>query len=139
MDAPQFSFLTDFTYTAEANIFKGLLESEGIETFVRDNFTVDANPLWSNAVGGVKLFVKTEDLDKAKHILSHVTQFSVDDLGKPVECPNCHQPKAQLITTVKETKSIFAFLGALLFVGLPLYTKYRYKCANCGFEFSLKK
>jgi len=139
MDDPKFSFLISFTYTAEANIFKGLLESEGVETFMRDNLTIDTNPMWSNAVGGVKLFVRTEDLDKAKHILSRVREFSVDDIGKLVQCPNCHEHKAELVTTIRDAKSILAFLGSLVFGLLPLYTQYRYKCANCGFIFNIEK
>ncbi|RZJ68526.1 MAG: DUF2007 domain-containing protein [Flavobacterium sp.] len=132
---PQFSFLATYTYSSEAQIFKGLLESHGIEVFIRDNHTVDADPLVSNAVGGVKLFVRTEDLDMAKDILGEVRQYSVDEYGQPITCPECGAQKADLVTSVKEKKTLFAVIASFLIGGLPLYTNYHYKCANCGHEF----
>ena len=61
MEKSIFKIIATYQYTSEAIIFKGKLESEGIEVFMRDNNAVDTNPLYSNAVGGVKLFVKSED------------------------------------------------------------------------------
>lgn len=79
----QFSFLASYTYSYEANVYKSLLESRGLEVFMRDHHTIDSDPLVSNAIGGVKLFVRTEDLEKAREILSEVAPFSVDAEGKP--------------------------------------------------------
>src|SRR3954467_15331423 len=95
----QFAFLSSYTYSAEAQIFKGLLESHSIEVFMRDHNTVDADPLVSNAVGGVKLFVRENDLKKAAEILSAVKEYSVNDNGVPIECPNCHAHQAEMITS----------------------------------------
>ncbi|MBC7655284.1 MAG: DUF2007 domain-containing protein, partial [Oligoflexus sp.] len=53
MEKSIFKIIATYQYTSEAIIFKGKLESEGIEVFMRDNNTVDTNPLYSNAVGGV--------------------------------------------------------------------------------------
>lgn len=50
-----FSRVAVFQYSAEAQIIKGRLEAEGIETFLADNHTIDTDPLVSNAIGGVKL------------------------------------------------------------------------------------
>ena len=60
----QFQLLRRFQYSSEAIIYQGKLESQGVEVFVRDNHVIDSNPLYSNAVGGVKLYVKTEDVTK---------------------------------------------------------------------------
>ena len=79
MDTAKFSLLRRFQYSSEAIIYQGKLESYGIEVFMRDNNIVDSNPLYSNAVGGVKLFVKTEDFDKANEILNDINLYSVDD------------------------------------------------------------
>ena len=74
-----FKLVKSYQYSSEAQIFCGKLESEGIEVYLRDNHIVDSNPIWSNAVGGVKLFVKEEDFEKANEILSTVSPYSVDE------------------------------------------------------------
>jgi hypothetical protein len=58
-----------FTYPHELAVIRGRLESEGIECFVKDELTVQVNPFYSNAIGGVKLQVKESDLEKAMEIL----------------------------------------------------------------------
>ncbi|NJW54799.1 DUF2007 domain-containing protein, partial [Salinimicrobium sp. CDJ15-91] len=55
-----FSTVAVFQYSAEAQIIKGRLESEGINSFLVDNHTIDTDPLVSNAIGGVKLKVQKE-------------------------------------------------------------------------------
>jgi len=58
MEDSIFTLIGRFQYSSEATIYKGKIESEGIEVYMRDTATVDANPLYSNAIGGVKLYVK---------------------------------------------------------------------------------
>ena len=72
MENNKFKKIGQFQYSSEAYIYKGKLESEGIEVFVRDNHTVDTDPLISNAIGGVKLFVRVEDYAEAMEILSEM-------------------------------------------------------------------
>lgn len=130
-----FTKVGQFQYSSEAYIYKGKLEAEGIEVFIRDNHTVDSDPLVSNAIGGVKLFVKTEDYESAIKILEEISTFSVDNEGELIQCPNCGAEKAHLFTTINDLKSFFAFLFTLLVTTLPFYTKYKYKCAACNIEF----
>ena len=40
----QFQIVGRYQYSSEALIFKGKLESEGIEVYIRDNNIVDSNP-----------------------------------------------------------------------------------------------
>ena len=56
-------------YPQQAYIIKAHLESEGIECFIKDELTVQTNPLYSNAIGGIKLQVKEEDIPEATKIL----------------------------------------------------------------------
>ena len=104
MENYTFKKIGQFQYSSEAYIYKGKLESEGIEVFIRDNHTVDSDPLVSNAIGGVKLFVRQNDYEKAEIILSEISKFSVDDKGTLIKCPNCGASKIQLLTTVKDLK-----------------------------------
>lgn len=131
-----FKLVRSFQYSSETQIFSGKLESEGIEVYLRDNHTVDSNPIWSNAVGGVKLFVKTQDFEKANEILSNITPYSLDENNKPLKCSNCGAEEIEMVTSIKDKKTLFAFIFSLLFVLIPFYSKYRYKCNNCKFEFN---
>ena len=79
MEEEKFTLLRRFQYSSEATIYQGKLESEGIEVYLRDQITIDSNPFYSNALGGIKMFVKTEDFDKANEILKDINLYSVDD------------------------------------------------------------
>lgn len=79
MEDEKFKLLCRFQYSSEAVIYQGKLESYGIEVFMRDMNIVDTNPLYSNAFGGIKLFVRTEDFERAKEILKDVNLYPVDD------------------------------------------------------------
>jgi predicted RNA-binding Zn-ribbon protein involved in translation (DUF1610 family) len=131
-----FKLVRSFQYSSEAQIFSGKLESEGIEIYLRDNNIVDSNPIWSNAVGGVKLFVKSEDFEKANMILSDISQFSFDENNKLLKCPNCGVEEVEMVTSIKDLKTLLAFIFSLLFILMPFYSRYRYKCNKCKFEFN---
>lgn len=79
MEEEKFTLLRRFQYSSEAIIYQGKLESEGVEVFLMDQTTIDSNPFYSNALGGIRMFVKTEDFDKANEILSDINLYSVDD------------------------------------------------------------
>jgi uncharacterized protein (UPF0371 family) len=68
----KFIQIANYQYSAEAYTFKTKLESEGIEVFLHNEHSVNTDPLISNAIGGVKLFVFADDVIKAKHILSEI-------------------------------------------------------------------
>lgn len=127
-----------YTYTAEAIIVRGKLESEGVDVFMADNFIIDTDPLVSNAVGGVKLYVKAGQREQAKLIINDISRYSVDNNGKPLQCPKCSEHKVEVGTTVKDFKSLLAFIITFgFFTVLPIYTKYKYRCDNCSHEFNI--
>ncbi len=135
MENDFFKKVATFQYSSEAVIIKGKLESTGIEVFMHDNFTIDSDPLISNAIGGVKLFVKSTDYEKANEILASINKYSLDDSGKAIECPKCGNDQIDMLTTINDLKSLFSFVFSLLLVLLPFHAKYKYKCNQCGFEF----
>ena len=61
--------LRTFQYPLEITLLKSMLEDSGIPVFVKDEFTILMNPLYSNAIGGIKLQVLEEDLQKAIEVL----------------------------------------------------------------------
>lgn len=133
-----FTKIGSYTYTSEAVIIRGRLEAEGIEVHMADNFTVDNDPLISNAIGGVKLYVKTEQAEQAKQVLSQISRYSLDNEGKLLKCPKCGHHEVEVGTTIKNVKSLLAFLFGFFAVILPFYTKYKYRCNYCGHEFNIQ-
>ena len=122
-----FTLIGRFQYSAEALIYKGKLESEGIEVYMRDNNTIDSNPLYSNAIGGVKLFVRNDQQEKANTILSQISSYSLDDNNKLIKCPKCDEEQIEMITSIKDIKSFLSFIFSLLFVAItPINTKHKY-------------
>ena len=133
-----FVTIATFQYSSEAQIVKGRLEADGIEVFLRDNITIDTDPLVSNAIGGVKLKVLAKDKDEAKAILKSIKIYSQDNEGNPVVCPNCKQEHIALYSTIKDLKSFMSFIIGFLFGTLPFSTRYQYKCEDCNVEFPVK-
>ncbi len=138
-----FKTIARFQYSTEAQIIKGRLEADGIQVFLFDNFTIDTDPLVSNAIGGVKLKVLSHQALEAENILESIRKYSVDDEGDAINCPNCNSEKIELFSTINDLKSliavIFAFVTTLFVSTLPLYTKHKYRCEDCKTEFDLEK
>lgn len=61
--------LTIFEYPFEAQVIKSKLESEGIYVFLKDELTIQIDNFLSNAIGGVKLQVYENDVEKSLEIL----------------------------------------------------------------------
>ena len=89
--------IATFSRPMEAHLTKARLETEGVECFITDEFTVAANWLFSNAIGGVKLKVKESDAQKAAEILQqepvNIDSIEMDeDMGTDedeLQCPKC--------------------------------------------------
>lgn len=118
----KFFLLASFEYAADVQILKGKLESEGIPVFLRDENTLNSDPLISNAIGGVKLQVYSRDKEKALEIYNEVRAYAVDENGRPIVCPNCKASKSEVYYN---RKGIFYKL-------FPFFEKRKYKCLNCG-------
>ncbi|WP_299120716.1 DUF2007 domain-containing protein [uncultured Winogradskyella sp.] len=133
-----FVTIAKFQYSAEAEIIKGRLESDGIKVFLKDNITIDTDPLVSNAIGGIKLKVLAKDEDKAMDILKSINAYSINDNGEPVVCPNCGNNHIELYSTITSLKSLVSFLIGFITGTLPFSTRYQYKCEDCKTEFPIK-
>ncbi len=117
-----FYTIASFEFVADVQIIKGKLESEGITVFLRDENTLNSDPLISAAIGGVKLQVYSSEKEKAIKIYNEIRAYAVDDQGNPIVCPNC---KAKKSDAYYERKGIFHKL-------FPFFEKRKYKCLNCG-------
>lgn len=121
--AQEFHTLGSFEFPADAQIIKGRLEAEGIPVFLKDENTINSDPLISGAIGGVKLQVYSTDKERAKEIYDEVRNYATDNEGNPVVCPNCKATKSE---TYYSRNSIFYKL-------FPFFEPKKYKCAQCNF------
>lgn len=133
-----FKTIASYQYSSEAEIVRGRLQADGIEVFLQDAVTIDTDPLVSNAIGGVKIRVRSVDALKAKHILNSIKHYALDDQGEFLSCPNCHSEEVNLYSTITDLKSFFSFLLGVVTGTLPMSTRYQYRCEQCDHEFSTK-
>jgi len=129
-----------FDSPINAHMLKSKLESEGIYCFLQDEHTITIDPLVSNALGGIKLRISEEDIEKTKVVLKEIDDTPYkDEEDNIAECPNCESK--ELIAgynSMKGFSQIFAAIFSLLFMIFPLHLKTVYKCKNCDNEFKLK-
>jgi hypothetical protein len=99
-------------------IIKGRLESEGIQCFVKDELTVQANNLYSNAVGGVKLQVLEEDVERARVILTELGYIKEErvtvDLLTQIDAKTLFIPFLKNVNVINRIIIITSVLVALV-------------------------
>ena len=74
--------------------------------------------------------------EKAKFILSQISDFSLDENNQLMKCPKCNEEQIEMVTSINDFKSLLTFLFSILIVLIPFYSRYKYKCQSCKFEFS---
>jgi hypothetical protein len=117
--------LARFSKPEEAHLLRLRLEAGGVPAFVQDENLVQLNWLYSNAIGGVRVQIFETDLDDAREILCECPQ---DETPTRLRCPRCGSDE----TAPDEFPRKVAFLS-LLILGFPfLFSRGRWKCAQCG-------
>ncbi len=127
----QFVILRRYRDLPEAVVVKSILDSGGVECFLTDENLIRMDWFWSGLLGGVKLWVRQQDIDEARSLLeqSPPEGFNVEGVG---EFPQPHCPKCQSVDiSFKELNKSVAFVSAYL--GLPIPLKRRgWNCHSCG-------
>ena len=118
----KFYTIASFEYPSDVQILKGKLESEGIPVFLKDEFTLNSDPMISNAIGGVKVQVYTEDKETATEIYNEIRAYALDDNGKLIVCPNCKMQKSEVYYNRK----------GILYKLFPFFEEKKYKCLHCN-------
>jgi len=136
-----FTTIKVFEYPHEAQIIKNKLENEGIYVFLKDELTIQTDNFLSHAIGGVKLQVKSEDIEKAKKIVdlfkkdynTEIKEIVLSQNETVKNCPNCNS------TDIRVSKEVRGIVGVLLlFFGLPLpIYKKEYHCFDCYQDFKV--
>jgi hypothetical protein len=53
----------------EAEFFRSVLEAAGIESTIPNEYTLGVQPLYANLLGGLRVLVRREDVDRAREVL----------------------------------------------------------------------
>ena len=107
------------------------LESEEIECWLQDENTVTINPIWTNAVGGIKLLVKKEDLSRARQIFWEVENNRKQAVG----CPKCKGHNIELVSTPRKAANWISAIFTYVFGGFAMAVDKVNHCFDCGHEF----
>ena len=127
----KFILLQTYNNYIDANIIKGRLEEEGIDCWLRDENTVTITPMFSNAVGGIKLMVAEPHAQRAVELMQ---QYAREQKAQ-TPCPKCGSTDVEFVSTPRKASNWFgAFFGFIL-GDYALAVDKVYHCFNCGNEF----
>ncbi len=100
-----------------AFIAKASLEAANIPSIIADEHSINMDWLYSNALGGVKLFVPVEYAEEAKSIIEQDYSDNVDQefeelIEKNITCASCGSKELEAYTFGKKPAFIvFLLLG----------------------------
>lgn len=128
----------------EANIIRAKLEDSGFSCFLADENISILQPLYNQAIGGVKLMVFERDTLKIDLLLSEENelettdhQLSSDNNTKDVEiiCEKCGSKNVAYGQATKRRFSWWVtFVSLILFI-YPFKVNKCFHCYDCGNEF----
>jgi hypothetical protein len=105
------------------------LGSFGIEAQLTDNLTVAANPLLSNAIGGIRIFVAAADAVRAAEILTEHRRAEAEEQAELARtCPKCGNKNGVI---VKRPVLVGILAAVTLGAFCLLYPWPRYECHEC--------
>lgn len=115
----------------DAHLLMSRLESEEIECWLQDENTVTINPIWTNAVGGIKLMVKKDDYTRALEIFKETENNRKQAVG----CPNCKGHNVEFVSSPRKTSNWISAIFGFMFVNFAMPADKVYHCFDCGHEF----
>ncbi|MCH9661504.1 MAG: DUF2007 domain-containing protein [Bacteroidetes bacterium] len=65
-----------FTYSSEYTVLRHLLQQNSIRFIFQNETMISVLPFHSNAIGGIRLQVHEEDIDKATEIINNLNSSS---------------------------------------------------------------
>jgi len=116
----------------EAYLIKSRLEAEGINTFIPDENTSQIQPMWNNAIGGVRVQVADEDVENAKLVLKDYYQQQKQIVTPP--CPSCGSTH-----TFRDDSGQNWAKAIVVMLGIPIPFKKQLACRDCGHKWPEKQ
>lgn len=120
--------IASYSFAHEAYLAKSSLEASEIPVFLTDEYTINIDWTYSNALGGVKIFVPNKYSVIAKEILYSDFSDCLNSEELSTKCKKCESENLSNYTFGK-TQAFLIFI----FLGFPLYYfKHGLKCNDCG-------
>lgn len=119
--------IASYTQMEQAHLAVSKLEGSGVQAWLRDEATANLYWLYSNAIGGVKVEVAEEDVERAREVLELPKEAS-----GLIQCPHCGSENIK----VRQMNLFFALGFIFLSLILP-HRKFKADCHECGENFEL--
>lgn len=125
----------------EANIVKAKLDDAEIPCFLTDENIATIQPLYNQAIGGVKLNVFEKDVEQINAILQDASELEVPEIEteqteNKVVCQNCGSTNVGFGIATKNKHSWWVALLSILMTVYPFKANRCYHCYRCGHEFN---
>lgn len=123
----------------EANIVKGRLIDSGVQCFLSDENTITINPLYTQALGGVKLHLFEKDVELARRILQsgegEIPLTEEAEAATVAVCPSCGSANVGYVQATKKRFGILTMVVSFLLIIYPFHARKTYHCFKCQHEF----
>lgn len=129
-----FVILHTYASYVDAHIAKGVLEEEGISSWLKDENTVTIDPILTNAVGGIKLMVPQADAQKAWELLENLRK----EQKALIACPKCGSHNTELVSTPRKAMNWISAITTFFLGDYAIATDKVNHCFDCGHEFQEK-
>ncbi|MGE6221714.1 DUF2007 domain-containing protein [Nubsella zeaxanthinifaciens] len=125
----------------EANIVKARLEDAEIPCFLTDENVATIQPLYNQAIGGVKLNVFDKDVERINTLLADNLELEVPEIEterteNKIVCENCGSTNVSYGIATKNKHSWWVAILAILIAVYPFKANRCYHCYKCGHEFN---
>lgn len=114
----------------DAHIAKGVLEEQGISSWLKDENTITIDPILTNAVGGIKLMVIHQDAQRASEILTRIRRENAS-----VACPKCGSINTELVSTPRKAVNWLTAITTFFLSSYAIATDNVHHCFDCTHEF----
>lgn len=121
--------IATFNEPLEAQLACSRLEAEGIRAAVADANVIGIDPMYSAALGGVKVVVDEADAQNARALLAEDHSADAEQAAEQslVSCPRCASPENTPV------RSALLAIASFLLLGYPLAArKKQVECQTCG-------
>lgn len=115
--------IATYWYPGDYLLMKSRLEAEGISCYMKDENIVTQDPLVTAAVGGIKLQVSEDDVDRAIQIMNEKA-LVVDEFQLTKESEDAKPEEGSVGNT--NISTITAFIGiatVIIFIALMIWLK----------------
>ena len=123
--------LRSFDNYIEANIVLNMLRHQNITCHLKDENIITIDPLLSPALGGMKLMVHHDHVERAWDLMEEAER----EYLKKIPCPICHARALKAVSVTRNHQCKLSALVSMLLNGHSVEVAKIYRCTKCGYDF----